>query len=152
MLRLGVCFSAALALLGCNEEDTFTIGREREVCEGNVPTACQVSGRCVLDGEHYLAGSFPEPRRFVVRTDGAAVLNFQLLLTNRKTPGTELRVRVAEPSCASMDEYDSAGQDLFRLAGSDGFISVKLRVTKAGDHLVEVYSDAYCDYFLKVDL
>ncbi len=142
----------ALAVLGCNEEATFTVGREREVCEGNVPTACQVSGRCVLDGDHYLAGSFPEPRRFVVRTDGAAVLNCQLLLTNRKTPGTELRVRVAEPSCASMDEYDSAGQDLFRLAGSDGIISVKLHVTKAGDHLVEVYSDAYSDYFLKVDL
>lgn len=141
----------ALALLGCSETSTFTVGRDLEICEGNVPTACAVTGRCVLDDAHYLEGTFPGSRRFIVRTEGEATLRFELFLYERKNPGTELRVVAYEPACADRTIYDSAGQDVFRVAASDGILRVELRVTRPGDHLIELSSDAYCRYALKVD-
>jgi hypothetical protein len=136
---------------GCGDESTFALGRELEVCEENLPTACGISARCVLDTDHYLEGTFPNARRFIARAAGGTTMHFQVLLTDQYAPGTELQLTVHEPNCAESHVYDSAGQDLFRVAGSDGVILIPMLVSRPGDHLVEVVSDAYCSYALKWD-
>lgn len=139
-------------LSGCGDSAAFTLGRDFNVCDENLPTACALAARCVLDPDHYIAGTFPSARRFVARTKGDATLRISLLLTVERAPGTELQLIVHEPSCADRVTWDSAGQDLFRLTGSDGVLEVPIHVVHPGDHLVELVSDAYCDYSLKLDL
>lgn len=149
-LALGAVAAACL-LAGCGEDSTFALGLDLEVCEANLPTACSVSARCVLDGRHYLSGRFPSARRFIVRTEGEADLGFAILLTDERAPGTTLEVTVHEPNCADRVTWDSAGRDLFRLVGSDGVLLVPAAVRRAGDHLVEIVSDAYCGYALRLN-
>ena len=151
--------AAAAALLyglalapSCGNDSTFTIGRDLEICEDNVPTACGLPGRCVLDTSHYLAGRFPGSRRFIIRTDGEATMRLQLLLSDQRAPGTELQIIVHEPGCGDRSVWDSGGQDLFRLASAAGVVTVPLGVRQPGDHLVEFVSDAYCGYDLEWNL
>lgn len=142
---------AAAALLwfsGCRDDSSFTLGRDLDVCEGNYPTACGPTARCVLDESHYLTGAFPSARRFILHTMGETSLQIQIYLTDERAPGTELRLTVSEPSCSDQYVYDSSGQDLFRLASSDGTLPMDFHVSRAGDHLVEMVSDAYCSYTL----
>jgi hypothetical protein len=148
---LAFAFAAAV-LPACSNESFFTIGRDRLVCEDSIPTACGSTARCVLDTEHYLDGDFPSARRFIVRTAGEADLKFEIYLDDRHTPGTSLRLDVSEPSCNEKSTYDSAGKDIFQSAGADGILSIPLHVVRPGDHLVELSSDAYCSYALRLSM
>jgi hypothetical protein len=141
-----------LALVACNNESFFTLGRDRTVCEDSIPTACGSTARCVLDTSHYLDGNFPSGRRFIVRTTGEAELKFEIYLDDRHAPGTSLRLQVAEPSCNEKETYDSAGKDIFQNAGADGILSMSMHAVRAGDHLVELSSDAYCSYALRFSM
>ncbi len=136
-------------LCGCGDDSTFALGRTLDDCLENVPTACGVSAGCVLDDSHYLSGSFPSARRFIVTTTGEVTIGFQLLLTDQRAPGTELQLIVHEPSCGDRYEWDSSGRDLFQLTGSDGVLDLPIHVVHPGDHLVELSADAYCGYALK---
>jgi hypothetical protein len=141
-----------LALSACNNESFFTLGRDRTVCEDSIPTACGSTARCVLDTSHYLDGNFPSGRRFIVRTTGEADLKFEIYLDDRHAPGTSLRLQVAEPSCNEKETYDSAGKDIFQDAGADGILTMSMHTVRAGDHLVELSSDAYCSYVLRLSM
>jgi hypothetical protein len=141
-----------LAVAACNDRSFFTVGRDRTACEDNIPTACGTMARCVLDSQHYLDGDFPNGRRFLVRTKGEADLKFEIYLDDRHAPGTSLRLEVSEPSCSEKASYDSSGSDIFTKAGSDGILAIPLHVTRPGDHLVELSSDAYCSYALRMSL
>jgi hypothetical protein len=92
-----------LALGACDNQSFFTLGRDRMACEDSIPTACGSTARCVLDTSHYLDGDFPSGRRFIVRTTGEADLNFEIYLDDRHSPGTSLRLQIAEPSCNRRD-------------------------------------------------
>ncbi len=141
-----------LAPCACNDRSSFTMGRDRVACEDSIPTACGAMARCVLDTGHYLDGDFPSGRRFIVRTKGEADLKFEIYLDDRHAPGTSLRLEVSEPSCSEKSTYDSAGSDIFTKAGSDGVLAMPLHVTRPGDHLVELSSDAYCSYALRFSM
>ena len=144
--------AAALALAaGCGDDSTFTLGRDLEICESNLPTACGLAARCVLDEQHYLAGNFPGSRRFIARTGGEETIRFSLFLSDERAPGTELQIIVHEPSCGDRYVWDSGGQDLFRLVSGSGVLTVPITVRQPGDHLVEFVSDAYCAYALKLN-
>lgn len=145
----------AFALLGlgaCSNESFFTMGRDPMVCEDSIPTACGTTARCVLDTGHYLEGDFPSARRFIVRTTAESDLKFEIYLDDRHDPGTSLRLEVSEPSCNEKELYDSAGVDIFQVAGDDGIIAMPIHAVQPGDHLVELSSDAYCSYVLRFSL
>jgi hypothetical protein len=144
------CF--ALGLCGCSNESFFTMGRDHTICEDTIPTACGAAARCVLDTNHYLDGDFPSGRRFIVRTPGEADLKFELYFDERHAPGTSLLLEVSEPSCNEKQTYDSAGVDIFQRAGDDGILAIPIHTTRPGDHLVELSSDAYCSYDLRLSM
>jgi hypothetical protein len=106
----------------------------------------------VLDADHYLDGDFPSGRRFIVRTTGEADVKFEIYLDDRHSPGTSLRLEFAEPSCNEKTTYDSAGRDIFQASGDDGILSIPMHAIRPGDHLVELSSDAYCSYVLRVSV
>ena len=141
-----------LALGGCSNSSYFTLGRDRMTCEDSIPTACGLTARCVLDTGHYLDGDFPSGRRFIVRTTDEADLKFEIYLDNRHSPGTSLRLEVAEPSCNEKVTYDSAGIDIFQDAGADGILAMPIHTVRPGDHLVELSSDAYSSYILRFSM
>jgi hypothetical protein len=141
-----------VGLSGCDNESFFKIGRDRQTCEDSIPTACGSTARCVLDTKHYLEGDFPSGRRFIVRTTGESDLKFEIYLDDRHAPGTSLRLEVAEPSCNEKTTYDSAGIDIFQDAGADGILTIPVHTIRPGDHLVELSSDAYCSYVLRVSI
>jgi hypothetical protein len=141
-----------LALGACDNQSFFTLGRDRMACEDSIPTACGSTARCVLDTSHYLDGDFPSGRRFIVRTTGEADLNFEIYLDDRHSPGTSLRLQIAEPSCNEKVTYDSAGIDIFQDAGADGILAIPMHTVRPGDHLVELSSDAYCSYVLRFSM
>ena len=136
---------------GCGDEVSFALGRELTTCDGNVPTACTLSAGCVLDQDHYLSGHFPGARRFIARAAGGETLRIGLLLTDQRSPGSELIVTVHEPNCSDRHTWDSGGRDIFRVADSTGVLVVPVQVRQPGDHMVEFVSDAYCDYALVLD-
>ena len=150
---LGACVAALVcALEGGSNENLLALGRAKDACEPNPPPACAVAPRCVLDANEYISGKFPGAKRFVVRTEGAAQLKFLLLLENAKGSGTGLLLRVQEATCSDLYVYDNAGRDVVRLANADGIITIPLQVTRAGDHPVELTSDAYLDWSLVVEI
>jgi hypothetical protein len=142
----------SLGLFACNEESFFTVGRDRLVCEDSIPTTCGTTARCVLDTDHYLDGDFPSGRRFLIRTAGEADVKFEIYLDDRHSPGTSLRLELAEPSCNEKTTYDSAGRDIFQASGADGILSIPMHAVRPGDHLVELSSDAYCSYVLRLSV
>jgi hypothetical protein len=140
----------AALLGGCSDVSSFSYGLSLDPCDGNVPTACTLSASCVLDGSHYIAGSFPSARRFVVRSAGDQTVNVAILLTDERAPGTQLVFTIHEPACGDRTTWDTGGRRLFDLTDSSGILVVPLHVSQAGDHLVEFFSDAYCGYAMKI--
>jgi len=137
-----------VSLSACSSENILAIGRKLDVCEGNLPPACGLAPRCVLAPDEYVTGKFPGAKRFVVRTEGAAKVTFQLLLENAKGSGTELLLRMQESNCSDLYSYDNMGRDIIQLANNDGIIKIQLQVLRPGDHPVEITSDAYTDWSL----
>ena len=141
-----------VALAGCDDTSTFTIGLSEVACEQSIPTACDKAARCTVDTDHYLSGDLPGSQRFIVRTEGVATIKFEVLLTNERTPGSQFLLTVYEPNCADEQTYDSGGRNIFGLADVNGELDIPLSVMLGGDHLVEFTSDAYCAYTLKIEI
>jgi hypothetical protein len=138
--------------MGCGDGSLLTVGRTLDVCETNLPPACGAAPRCVLTDSTYISGQFPGGRAFVAQTTGPAKLTIDILLSDEKTAGTELLVKVHEANCSDVYTWDSDGRDLFRLADQDGVLEIPIAVQSAGDHPIEIIADAYCDYDLVVQV
>jgi hypothetical protein len=151
-VKPGVLLACLLGLCACDKKSFFTLGRDHTVCEDSIPTACGATARCILDTDHYIDGDFPGGRKFIVRTMGEADLKFELFFDDRHAPGTSLRLELSEPGCNEKSTYDSAGTDIFKDAGMDGILAIAMHATRPGDHLVELSSDAYCSFVLRLSM
>ena len=70
-----------------------------------------------------------------------------------EAPGTELIVQAYEPGCTLNTEKSQAHMedvDIFKKAGDDRVLQFDLFAQEAGEHLIEVYSDASADYLVVV--
>jgi hypothetical protein len=142
-----------LVLSGCalSAEDAFTEDRSLDTCTGVLP-ACGGSAGCVLDEGEYLEGRFPSTRRFLVGTEGAADIVVSILFASRGSAGVDTRILWYEPNCVDREEWASGGIDIFREAGEDRVIERAGQVTQFGEHLIEVRSDAFADYLIRIHL
>lgn len=144
-----IVLGCVLCLGACRPEENFALGLRLDACESTLPSVCGVTPRCVVEPEEYLNGKFPGERRFVVRTEGEATVELQILLTALKASGSELLVNVYESNCSEIHRYDSGGRDVLRLSDANGVIKIPLHVVRAGDHPVEIVSDVYADFAIK---
>lgn len=124
------------------------------LCEHAYPV-CDLTAGCVLDDAHYLSGSFPGTRRFLVELDEEGTeLTLTLLARELIAPGSELLVRMYEPDC-TVDTQDGQVHlqdvDLFEEVGDDRLIELQLIGSDSGEHMLELYSDASFSYLLTID-
>jgi len=129
----------------------FAGAREENICDSTIPV-CNTTGGCVLDEDHYIKGVFPGNRRFIVRTKGEAILTVRLYFDMPRSPGADTNIYVYESGCVERFAFETAGRDIFRMAGPDQEFTWETRVYQEGDHLVEVNSDATSDFYLRVDI
>jgi len=143
---------ALLAVAGCGVSEADFVGdAEFEACLANVPI-CQVTAGCTLGESQYIEGTFPGFRSFIVATPADATIVVKLFFKTRRHPGEETEIIWYEPGCADSYAYESAGADIFDKAGGDRVFTQEKRVRRSGDHLVEIFSDAYTHYFARVEV
>jgi hypothetical protein len=146
---------AVAALSGCfaDAEGAFTDGRALEPCASTIPV-CSATASCVLSDTNYTEGSFAQgaTRRVIVRTTGEATIDVALYFVTEGSPGVDTEIAWSEVGCRDRASVSSDGKDLFAEAGADRVWHRSRKVTTAGDHLVEVFSDAQADYLLRVSV
>jgi len=149
------CLLLPLALaVGCiDAQSAFIDGRTLDACTSTIPV-CTTTADCLLDLTNYTQGSFNEgaTRRLVVHTDEAATITVELYFTTEISPGIDTEVTFYESECLSSDDVTSGGDDIFQEAGPGHIWQRSHQVVTAGDHLVEVFSDAQADYLLLVNI
>ena len=141
-----------LAGTACGDaESTFVAGRAQTACNQALPV-CSSSAGCVLDGGSFAQSAFQQggTTRFIVRTAGPADLEVALYFRTEESPGTDTEIAWYEVGCGQRYSAQSAGRDVFVEAGTDRVFKRSQRVTTAGDHLVEVFSDAQAEVLLSV--
>lgn len=141
--------AAAAALAACSAEEVFIGDAALDTCDGAWPI-CQTMAGCRLGEGEYIEGRFPGGRSFIVSTRGAARIRLSLLLGDQLSAGSDTEIRWYEPGCFERYTFASEGRDVFRDTDESGVFNVSQLVHEGGDHLVELYSDAYCSYLLKV--
>jgi hypothetical protein len=143
---------AALCCAACaSAEDGFTSGRTLRDCSDTLPV-CSTNAGCVLDGQTFARASFAQggSQRIVVKTDGAADVEVSIFLRTEESPGTDTEVTWYEVGCRQRFNAQSGGRDIFAEAGPDRIWTRTQRLTTAGDHLIEVFSDMQADVLLRV--
>ena len=152
MKRMSPIWLVLGLLAGCGgAEETFTDGRTLIECVGAVPV-CSTSGGCVLDNQTYAHGAFQQggTLRAIVRTTGSADVEVALYFRTEESAGTDTEVAWSEVGCRQRFSAQSDGRDVFLEAGNDRVWKRKQRLTTAGDHLIEVFSDAQAEVLYKV--
>ena len=153
--RIRLILSATLILAACaNDPQTnFTAGRTEISCAGDVPV-CTLFAGCTLDESNYTSGSFTQgaDQLFIVNTTGPATISVEIFFTSEQSPGVDTEVTWYESGCAQSEMSASDGSDVFAEAGANLVWTRSQLVTTAGDHLIDLFSDAQANYLLRVQV
>ncbi len=146
----------SLLLSGTNacgiSEGDFIRGAEHDPCMDGVPV-CNTTAGCIINEAIYIEGDFPRDLvKFIVTTPADTGIEVKIFFKSMKHPGGDTEIRWYEPGCADYYVYESMGVDIFEKAGSDRVFRQERKVRMAGDHLIEIYSDATTHYFIRVEL
>lgn len=145
VLLLGLLFSCGVS------EGDFIIGAELNPCVSNIP-ACNTVAGCALGEATYIEGDFPGFSNFIVTTPADTTIVVKLFFKKRRQPGEDTEIVWFEPGCRDSYTYESLGDDIFSLAGDDLVFSQEKKVRQAGDHLIEIRSDATCHFLIRVEV
>lgn len=144
-----------VVLAGClgDAQSAFTADRVLEACNATIPV-CTTTAACVLGEGNYAQGSFAQgaTRRFIVRTTAEATVEVAVYFASESSPGVDTEIAWYEVGCRDRHSAASDGQDVFAEAGADRVWRRSQRLVTAGDHLVEVFSDAQADYLVRISL
>jgi hypothetical protein len=139
--------------LECIPEPTFEDfidGAQHDPCMANAPV-CQTTAGCVMDETKYIEGHFPGFINFIVNTTANATIVVRIFFETRGHPGEDTEIIWYEPGCSEAYSYESAGVDIFEIAGEDRVFEQEQTVLQEGSHLVDVYSDSTTHYYLRVE-
>ncbi|MBS2025356.1 MAG: hypothetical protein JST92_23390 [Deltaproteobacteria bacterium] len=143
---------AALFVCACSTaEDNFTKDRQPIACRESVPV-CSTFASCILDDGLYTSGDFAQgaSKRVIVRTTVPSDIQVDLFFSTEGSPGLDTEIAWYETGCSDRKSQSSGGTDIFSEAGADRIWSRTQTVYEAGDHLVEVFSDAQAQYLLRI--
>ena len=142
----------AISACGFGSEAAFIDKSALSDCVDEVPVCNTTAGCKMVEEETYLEGSFPGQRFFIVPTEGEAVIRVKLLWRTQLGPGADTEIIWFEPACVDDYNFESQGADVFRDSNSQGIFVKEQRVFRAGDHLVQIRSDAVADYLLRTEV
>ncbi len=144
------CF--ALAACDFGSEGAFTSGADLLTCDGSVPVCNTTAGCKMIEEDHYIEGEFPGFRQFIVETAGEAYIRIKIYWRTQLSPGSDTEIRWFEPACVENYRYESQGLNIFDEADGAGIWYKDERVFRAGDHLIEIRSDATGEYILRPEV
>jgi hypothetical protein len=130
-------------------EGAFVGSRAQLECEDELPVCNTTAGCKMIEEDHVLSGTFPGRRALLVPTAGEAVIRVEILWREQRGPGADTEIIWNEPACVNSSTYESQGDDIFARSDGRGVFLQQRRVFRAGEHLVEVRSDASADYLLR---
>lgn len=147
-------------MTGClpgTSEQAFVGTRNEVLCQGVYQQCKGKSAGCRLEEDEYIAGEFPGGRKVLVETPpGDWKVRVMLFLDPNiqpRSPGTDTDIYWYEPGCADVYHFqlsrDRFAGDLFEKAGPDNVFDVEEKMIEAGDHLIEISSDARSRYLLR---
>ena len=147
LIVLGFC-----TVCGCGyDEADFISGARRDPCNANTPV-CNGTAGCSMGEWNYIEGDFPGFINFLVTTPADTTIVVKLFFKDRKHPGEELEIIWYEPGCRQRYVYSSYLEDIFKIAGGDSVLAESKLVREPGDHLIEIYCDAWTHFFVRVEL
>ena len=140
------------AACGFGSEAAFIDASTLTDCLDEIPV-CNTTGGCrMVEEESHLEGSFPGQRTFIVPTEGEATIRVKLYWRERLGPGSDTEIVWFEPSCVDDFNFESQGADIFRDSNDQGIFQKEQKVFRAGDHLIEIRSDAVAKYILRTEV
>jgi hypothetical protein len=148
----GAIVLAALSGCGFGSEAAFIDTAALNDCLDELPVCNTTAGCKLVEEESYLEGKFPGQRSFIVPTEGEAVIRVKLFWRTRLGPGADTEIVWFEPACVDDFNYESQGADIFRDTNDQGIFIQEQRVFRAGEHLVQVRSDAVAEYLLRTEV
>ena len=148
----GVVVVVVVAGCGFGSEAAFIDTSTLSDCLDEIPVCNTTAGCKLVEEDSYLEGVFPGQRFFIVPTEGEAVIRVKMFWRTQLGPGADTEITWFEPACIDDFDFDSQGADIFRDSNEQGIFVKEQRVFRAGDHLVEVRSDATADYLLRTEV
>jgi hypothetical protein len=152
---IGLCSGLLSILMSCGNSPSsnFIGNRIPDACGGDWPVCTTFAG-CRLDETSYTQGNLPGSTKFIVSTTGPATLTLSMFVTNAQAAGTDTSFTFFEPGCGVQYRIDVSGLSFFAESqNEEGLPFVRTQtVSEAGDHLIELDSDATCSYLLKIDI
>jgi hypothetical protein len=140
--------------VGCNvgSEATFIGTSQLDTCVDEIPV-CNTTAQCVMKEEDsYIEGEFPGQRAFIVPTEGEAIIRVRIFWRERLGPGADTEIIWYEPACVQDYNYESQGADVFADSNDEYVFTKEQRVFRAGEHLLELRSDATAKYLLRTEV
>jgi hypothetical protein len=133
------------------DEGAFIADAEGVTCDQSVPV-CNTGAACVMGEARYIEDDFPGDINFVVTTPADTTIVVNIFFKEETSPGEDTTITWFEPGCGDKQTYFSGADDIFSKAGVDRVFSQQKKMRQAGDHLIEISSDAYAHIFVRVEL
>ncbi len=156
MTRFVAGFSVAtlVAVGGCNfgSEATFVGKRALDTCDLEIPVCNTTAGCKLTEEEGYLEKEFPGTVDLIVPTEGEATIRISIYWREQLGPGADTEIIWHEPACVDSFRFESQGRDVFADSNEQGIFVQEQKVFRAGEHLVQLRSDATATYLLRTDV
>ncbi len=150
--RLWVVAAAAIRLAACGSpKDAWVGGRIQDPCGGSWPVCNSVVG-CPLDSTSFAEGKLPATTGYLVRTPGPATVTIHLFLDSVTSAGNQTILTWYETGCTSRFQTEATGSVFVGEAQNLGEFARSQQLAGAGDHLIQIQSDATASYSIKVDV
>ncbi|MHB1845034.1 MAG: hypothetical protein ACYCWW_09400 [Deltaproteobacteria bacterium] len=147
-LALALCAAAT----SCGSpKDAWIAGRILDPCGGSWPVCNTVVG-CPLDSSSYAEGKFPGTAQYLVQTPGPATVTIHLFLDEVTAAGSEATLTWFETGCTSRFQTQVTGAVFVGESQNLGEFQRSEQLAGAGDHLIQIQSDATASYSVKVDI
>ncbi|HEY1101635.1 MAG TPA: hypothetical protein VGF99_22035 [Myxococcota bacterium] len=149
---VGVVGVVGVSGCGFGSEAAFYGTRSLDTCDLELPVCNTTAGCKLTEEERYIEGVFPGQRSLIVPTAGEATIRVSIYWRTQLGPGADTEIIWHEPACVDAVRYESQGADVFADSNAQGIFVQERKVFRAGEHLIEVRSDATADYLLRTEV
>jgi hypothetical protein len=152
--------SAALAALaavalaaGCGgSKEAFIGSRSRDACNQTWPVCDRVVG-CIMGGQTYLTGRFPSRGSFMIHLSEASAVKVGIFIDGVAGTGTDdSYIHWWEDGCSRRIRESATAVGFVGEMDKSGVFERTADLVGIGDHLIEFFSDAQAEYYVKVDV
>lgn len=145
--------AAAGVITGCGgSKEAFIGSRSRDACNQTWPVCDRVVG-CIMGGQTYLTGRFPTRGSFMVRLAEPSAVKVGIFVDGVAGTGTDdAYIHWWEDGCTRRVRESATAVAFVAEVDKSGVFERTADLVGTGDHLIEFFSDAQAQYYVKVDV